>query len=396
MSGDRPLLLDVSRLIWRRWIGRLPTGIDRVCLAYLAHYGPQSLAVVQRGSWRKVLDPKGSQKLFALLTAPGTDFRSRLSRLMAGPAVRRIRSDQINGGLYLNVGHTGLESSSLARWIAQHDLRAIYLVHDLIPITHPEYCRLGEAERHARRMTLVLETAAGVIGNSEQTLLSLAEFAASQNMDMPRAVPALLGSDLPDPGASSKKAATPASFVMIGTIEGRKNHLLMLQLWTRLAQMLRLDTPKLVIIGQRGWESEQAVDLLERAPALRGHVQELSRCSDVRLAEILSGARALLFPSLVEGYGLPLIEALHHGTPVIASDLPVFREIGGNVPEYVDPLDGPSWLRVIAAYSEQPSAMRNAQLDRLGAYRAPTWDDHFARVDPWLASIGMASLPQSF
>jgi glycosyltransferase involved in cell wall biosynthesis len=395
VSGARSLLLDVSRLIWRRWIGRLPTGIDRVCLAYLAHYGPQALAVVQRGAWRKVLDARSSQQLFALLSEPGPDFRSRLSRLMAGRGVRRIRAEQIAGGLYLNVGHTGLESTSLARWIKQHDLRAVYLIHDLIPISHPEYCRAGEAERHAQRMTLVLDTAAGVIGNSEQTLFSLDEFAARRGSAMPATVPALLGSDLPAPRREKPVAARP-TFVMIGTIEGRKNHLLMLQLWTRLAQVMGAETPELVIIGQRGWESEQAVDLLERAPALRGHVQELSRCSDAELADHLSGARALLFPSLVEGYGLPLIEALHEGTPVIASDIPVFREIGGAVPDYVDPLDGPSWLRVITAYAAQPSEMRDAQLARLQADRAPTWSDHFAKIDPWLAEIAGSVPPHNF
>src|SRR6478672_6682930 len=75
---DAPILLDVTRLIWRRWKGRLPTGIDRVCLAYLRHFGPDAQAVVQRKGFRRILDMKASQELFALLEEPGDAFKVRL------------------------------------------------------------------------------------------------------------------------------------------------------------------------------------------------------------------------------------------------------------------------------------------------------------------------------
>ena len=55
-AQQRPFLLDVSRLIWRAWTRRLPTGIDRVCLAYLEHYAPRSHALIQKGSLRIVLN----------------------------------------------------------------------------------------------------------------------------------------------------------------------------------------------------------------------------------------------------------------------------------------------------------------------------------------------------
>jgi hypothetical protein len=73
--------------------------------------------------------------------------------------------------------------------------------------------------------------------------------------------------------------------------------------------------------------------------------------------------------------------------PVIASNLPVFREIAGEVPDYLDPLDGPAWEKAILSYTERTSEARHAQLRRLAAYRAPTWADHFDAVDSWLASL---------
>ena len=91
-------------------------------------------------------------------------------------------------------------------------------------------------------------------------------------------------------------------------------------------------------------------------------------------------------PSFAEGFGLPLVEALRIGTPVIASDLPVFREIAGDIPTYLAPLDGDAWLRAIRAFLGA-SSDRIRQIAQMKSYRAPTWDGHFAVVEPWLNSL---------
>jgi glycosyltransferase involved in cell wall biosynthesis len=182
-------------------------------------------------------------------------------------------------------------------------------------------------------------------------------------------------------------------FLVIATIEPRKNLALLLQGWRRLAQHLGASAPRLVIVGQRGWECENVVDLLERSEALRGLVIELPRCRDDELVGWLAHARALLFPSFVEGFGLPLVEALHFGTPVIASDLPVFREVAGDVPDYLDPLDGAAWLDRIARYAAPGSTERQAQLQRMDGYSAPTWRGHFAAVDELIEDLSRSVAP---
>src|SRR6185369_7849581 len=108
--------------------------------------------------------------------------------------------------------------------------------------------------------------------------------------------------------------------------------------------------PMLVIIGQRGWEAEHVLAMLDRAPSLQGHVLELNNASDSELAGYIAGARALLMPSFVEGFGIPVVEALQLGTPVIASDLQVFREIAGDIPHYLDSSDGAGWERAIGEF----------------------------------------------
>ena len=81
-------------------------------------------------------------------------------------------------------------------------------------------------------------------------------------------------------------------------------------------------------------------------------------------------------PSFAEGFGLPVVEALALGAPVIASDLPALREAGGRAPDYLDPLDGPGWTAAVLDYAKPDSAMRRAQLKRMATWRPPNWDDH--------------------
>jgi glycosyltransferase involved in cell wall biosynthesis len=175
---------------------------------------------------------------------------------------------------------------------------------------------------------------------------------------------------------------------VLGTIEPRKNHLLLLHVWRQLVEELGASAPHLVIVGQRGWECEQVVDLLDRCVALEEHVTELKRCTDGELATWLGHAQALLFPSFIEGYGIPLVEALACGLPVIASDLPVFREIAGGIPDYLDPLDGPAWRRAIIDYAYSENPRRAEQMRRLSGFTPPAWGGHFAVVEALLAEVG--------
>ncbi len=369
----------------------MPTGIDRTCLAYIVHYGKDACAVIQRGGSTTVLSRQASRPLFDLLLSQGTDVRPSLLKFLL-PGLLGLRTPDIAGQTYLNVGHTGLDKLGHAAWIERTGVKPVYFVHDLIPLTHPEYCRFGEPEKHLRRIKALLRHGAGIIVNSRDTLNELAIFSGLQQaLHMPPSVVAPLG--VVESGMKSGPAVIHARlpakpyFVMLGTIEGRKNHLLILTLWAELARRLGAACPQLVIIGQRGWECEQAVDMLERSEAIRGHVIELPRCDDAMLSAYMRNARALLFPSFVEGYGLPLVEALAAGTPVIASDLAVFRELAAGIPDYLSPIDGLGWMERIENYARDDSDLRAAQLKRMSGWEAPSWEGHFARVDRWLTQL---------
>jgi glycosyltransferase involved in cell wall biosynthesis len=377
-----PRLLDVSRLVWRRWAGRMPTGIDRVCLAYLDRYAQGARAVLQWRGRIRALSPRASGHLFDLLARGGPGFRAGFAAML--PGIAASGDGAVRGQIYLNVGHTGLDQPALPGWIASTGVHAVFLLHDLIPLTHPEFCRADEAPRHARRITHALGAASGIIANSAATGAALEDFARASALSVPPILPAwIAASALPAPVLA--EGAGPW-FVTVGTIEGRKNHALLLQVWQRLARALGEATPRLVIVGQRGWEADAARAMLDRDPLLRRHVSEYPQADDATLAGLVAGARALLMPSFAEGFGLPVIEALRLGTPVIASDLPVFREIAGNIPLFLDPTDGPRWHAAIQAYTgEDPDRAR--QIAAMADWRAPDWDGHFAQVEDWLAQI---------
>lgn len=378
------ICLDITRLLTRRSAGLLPTGVDRVGLAYLEHYRARAHAVISRAGFPRILNESESSRAFNLLTGPNQHrfcIRSAIARAYLDP--RRVRPGR---AVLLHTSHNGMEHVRYYRTMHQRSVRAVFMIHDLIPLTHAEYCRPGVEENHRRRIHTALRYADGLIANSEDTHAAIKDEARRASLSMPPCVVAPLAAGYRSIEPTQPPIQAPY-FVMLGTIEPRKNHWFMLHVWRRLVEQLGHAAPKLVLIGRRGWECENVVDMLERSAPLKDTVIELPDCSDAQLHAWLQHARALLFPSFVEGYGMPLVEALSLKVPVLASNLAVFREIAADIPDYLDPLDGPRWIARIFAYTRPDGVERNEQIARIAGFREPTWAGHFERVDQFIDSL---------
>lgn len=373
------ILLDTTRLLYRRVAGSLPTGIDRVGLEYVREYGGDARAVLSLGPFSAILGAADSQALFQRLLVPAEPSRALALKLVAKAFLWRWLVPAARGDILVNTSHTGLENAHYGATLRRRGARALVMVHDLIPLTHPEYCRPREHGKHRTRMRCAASVGAAVVANSQHTLDEFNRFCRAEGLTPPRERVARLGVGLAkaDPGP---RPLDHPYFVVLGTLEPRKNHAMLLHVWRKLAETRGEDAPKLVVIGQRGWECENVVDLLERCRPLQRLVIEKARCNDAELATWLGHARALLFPSFAEGYGLPVCEAMAMGVPVIASDLPAFRETVGDIPDYADPLDGARWESLVMDYAHPRSAFRAAQLERMRNYQPPTWAQHFTIV----------------
>lgn len=374
--------------------GRLPTGVDRVGLAYLTHYRHHARAVLTEREVSAVLSSADSQAAFDLLL--GTEHQPALARRLIWKARlwSWMRNDfPLAGSILLNTSHRGLEHPRYVQSLRRQGVLPVLFIHDLIPITHPDFCRDAEQALHRDRLRHAMAWGAGIITNSEDTRSQLLRLAAESGWPHRPVTAALLGNQ-PLPPATAAPPLAGSYFVMLGTIEPRKNHALMLSVWRTLAASLAADCPTLVVIGQPGWKCDDVMTQLKLDPALAGHVIHLDRCGDAELAGYLRHATALLFPSFAEGYGLPLTEALSAGLPVIASDLPVFAEIARDIPDYASPFDEARWLELVKAYARPQSPARDAQVERIKAFRPATWAGHFEAVDRFLDDIAAGSLPR--
>lgn len=400
------VLLDVSRLLLCTF-RPAPAGIDRVEYAYARRWvaQPDRCTFVAQTAWGGLaqIPHHRIQELLGNLGtfwAAGSSARRARDRargeaiaLHAGMALgegslalhRRLK--QIGRAAYVLASHHALERSGLVRALRARGIAFVPMLHDLIPTTHPEYARPAQVAKHARRIVTTATLADGVIVNSAATADALLNHLPQGGRPVPPIAVARLGLE-PRPGVRPVPAGgAQPYFVALGTIEPRKNHLLLLNLWRDLAARLGQDAPRLLVIGRRGWENEMVLDMLDRCQNLAGLVRETGPLPDAEVSRLLAGAQALLFPSFAEGYGLPLAEALALGVPALCSDLPALREVGGEVPEFLDPMDGPAWREAVLRYAEPGSPRRAAQLARLSTWRAPSWDEHFQQVDRLLARV---------
>lgn len=172
-------------------------------------------------------------------------------------------------------------------------------------------------------------------------------------------------------GASEMPPRAPARYALsVGTLEPRKNVGTLLAAW-RLLQRRLADPPALVLSGGMGWKAEEI--RREVAAAEReGWLVYLGYVSPGELAALYRNASAVLLPSFYEGFGLPVVEALSAGAPLVVSDIPVLREVAGDAALYAPPDRPDIWAERIADLLADESLA--GDLRRRGAERAGHFD----------------------
>lgn len=212
-------------------------------------------------------------------------------------------------------------------------------VHDLAFITHPEYTTEALRAFLSGVVPTQVERAQRVAVVSEAVKHDLIEHL---NVAEDKIIVARNGVDHRffqarplDPARRSTLGIPDHYFLMVGTIEPRKNHVNTFRAFEQSG--VGIEMP-LVLAGRPGWAYEAA---LKKANELesRGLVKLLDYVHDDDLPGLYAGADAFLYPSITEGFGIPIIEALATGTPVLTGTAAALREVGGDQAWYADPLD---------------------------------------------------------
>lgn len=394
MTAEAPgaLCLDITRLVQRADGGPL-TGIDRVELAYLRAFCQAGRPVVflcRTALGWLVLDQAGGQSLCDWIageplppTGPVARFLARRRRRPGLEAALRPRAQAVlperrlaswlrttcPGASWVAVGHTNLDER-LFRRLSAAGARIVVMIHDTIPLDHPEWSGPGAPARFRAALAATLGHADLVLCPSRATQAAIARHARGPS-------PAIHAAPLGVAPAPPRPALLPPDldltrryFLALGTVEPRKDHLLLLDVWRGFhGAMAPADIPRLIICGRRGWGGSQLFDRLATDPAIGATIRVLPGLPDGAVSALLQGAAGLLAPSRAEGFGLPAAEAASFGLPVLATNLPVTREILGDWPTYLPAGSVADWSRAILSAAGDAKRRPSPPL--------PDWTAHF-------------------
>jgi glycosyltransferase involved in cell wall biosynthesis len=298
--------------------------------------------------------------------------------------VRTVR----DGAVYMNIGQLGWAARMTTGWLRRRpDVRAVFMLHDIIPMAHPELVSRSGFSGHHRMLRSVRRHAVGLI-----TTTQVAGNAVLNEIQYNHRIVLSHSSHLPVADVFLQREATDQNpigreyFLMCGAIEPRKNHLLLLKVWQHLVRQRGARAPMLILAGTPAYRGQEIVREIARHHDLQPYVVVVSGLSSPGLRRIMINARALLAPSFAEGFGLPLAEALALGTPVLASDLPSHREVGGVHATYLDPTDMTGWGDWIARMLDDDLLM-DALRRRAASFQPMTTDRYFAGVRGFLEAI---------
>lgn len=249
---------------------------------------------------------------------------------------------------------------ALISQLKRQGLGVISVIYDLIPMTHPQFCDAGLVKVFQRWFDWVAETADGFMAISQ----TVSTQTASELQRRLGPEPAAkhwhghfhLGSELDriDPQSEllaplkQMFAQAGSVYLMVSTIEPRKNHAYLLDSFELL--WAQGSSARLCIIGKIGWKCEALVERIQHHAEFGKRLFMFNQVNDKSLEYAYSHADSLVFPSHAEGFGLPLVEAMQRNLPVMASDLEVFREIGGEYMAYFDIADPASLAQLIEQF----------------------------------------------
>jgi hypothetical protein len=274
----------------------------------------------------------------------------------------------------------------LCRLKRQVGFRLAAVIHDLVPVYHPQLYPDDFPRRFRQHMLDLMTNSNALFAVSRATQTDVRRFCESERLRMPDTRVFQLGDSLASVApVAPEPSPTPGNFILTVGLEWRKNAFLLYQM-LKLAAQEGHKLPLLVIAGRPSWvkgDHEFIMRLLTCDPEVRDRVQILSGVDDARLTWLYQNCRFTLFPSLCEGWGLPVAESLRQGKLCLASSASSLPEVGGELAEYASPYDPRGFLNLVRHYLD-PQRLAERESAIRARYCPHDWDAAFAGFDRML------------
>jgi glycosyltransferase involved in cell wall biosynthesis len=314
-------------------------------------------------------------------------------KLMIGPDGKRralVRIDRVAGdAVALTAGDTLIAAGAgwahcnidaLAEAKRRAGFRFVLLVHDLIPIQFPHFYKAHDAAAFSHYMRKAIPLADLIITGAQRVADDVRRYGEENGLTVGTIALSPFGADPVTRRASSilPEALAPGRYaLLVSTIEPRKGHALIYETWLRLlaAGVPQAANFKLVFVGRPGWMVESLLARIQADPNFGKNLLIFENVDDDDLATLYDGAAFCLYPSVYEGYGLPIVEAFFHGKAVLASTGGAIPEMVGRLSPCIDPADSDGWYRALKTWIEDPSMREPYERAILEQFRHPTWNE---------------------
>jgi len=286
-----------------------------------------------------------------------------------------------------------------AAWYQQlHDIKRKYGIkivtccYDLIPVLFPQYCVGDVAEKFTSYFVDLAHGSDLILCISKQTQKDLRQLLDDTGAPDTDTAVFPLGDNVPvatEPPSDELRRITERPFILfVSTIERRKNHQLLYKAYHLLCAQGHADViPNLVFVGMGGWGVGDLLMDINLDPLTKGKIFQFTHITDSALRYLYEQCEYFVYPSLYEGWGLPVGEALSLGKAVLASDQGSLPEVGGDLVTYLDAWNPRPWAEAILELSLHPEKVAAMAAGVRECYRPRTWKDAAVVVGAQLAKL---------
>ena len=367
-----PLERRVKALVLRL-INRLPASLRASAFEFVARRR-ESFAAALRG-YREL-----RHALKTFVRPPQAGFSAMKDPGFGAPPAERPPVPFRSGDVYVSMGLDWDQKDLVYLYKQKRNLefKVVLFCYDVIPVKFPHLCVGDVAASFARYFADLAWCADKVLCISESSLNDLKVLLGELGAPLPDMSVIKLGCQLPviatDVIASDVAALLGQRFVLfVSTIERRKNHETLYRAYTRLVDAGEANLPLLLFVGMPGWGVNDLMADLQLDPRTKDLIKLLHHVNDADLARLYQHALMTVFPSLYEGWGLPVAESLAAGKCCLASGVASIPEVGGDLVDYVDPWDVPAWAERLRWYFNNPSLVANKEARIKESYQPMSW-----------------------